>query len=318
MIEDAVDPRRNRQGRHHGQRQDGRQFQSRSVIRQIAVQIDETDASEARLALAYHLARACEASLVGVAVQPPTMFSESGAGLGLLPSDLPVHASAPPSPAVGQAAGLHGMDRLERRFVDATRWRNCPDAAWRVIGHGSAPEMIRYAKLADLTILGQQQTGVAADVPGFAPDDVALASGRPALIVPGKGRFEAVGADVAVAWDGSREAVRALTDALPLLRDASSVLVVEVGDRRRQGGPEMPGPDSAVDFLARHGVQAFGEFIEPAGASVVDTLQQRVASAGIDLLVCGLFHHSRTRERLMGGVTRELLGAMTVPVLVSH
>lgn len=318
MIEDPSDLRRGRQGRHNGLRHVTQHAQTTSAIRQIAVQIDETDASEVRLALACHLARACEAALVGVGVQPEVVFQAGGAPSGFLPSDLLTRPLASPSRGVGRAATPDVMALLERRFAETTRSKGCQEVEWCVIGHGSAPEMIRYAKLADLTILGQQQTGMAARVPGFSPDDVALASGRPALIVPAEGTFEAVGANVAVAWDGSREAVRALADALPLLRDASSVLVMEVGDRRRQGGPEMPGPDDAVTFLARHGVQAFGEFIEPADGSVIEILRRRIVSAGIDLLVCGLFHHTRTRERLMGGVTHELFGAMTVPVLVSH
>ncbi len=123
-----------------------------------------------------------------------------------------------------------------------------------------------------------------------------------------------VGRRVLVAWNGSREATRALHDALPVLDRAERVIVLSVdpGDHRH-----LPGADIAT-LLARHGVRAEANETSSDDIEVGDAVLPRAADLGADLLVMGAYGRSHVREWAMGGVTRNLLKHMTLPVLMSH
>ncbi len=147
---------------------------------------------------------------------------------------------------------------------------------------------------------------------------MALAVGRPVLVVPYAGRFEACGRRVLVAWNASRAATRAVNDAMPLLAGAETVTVLCVDpdeDRRAHG--DVPGADVAV-HLARHGVKARVESTASGGIGVGNAVLSRASDIGADLLVMGAYGHTRVRELLLGGATRTILESMTVPVLLSH
>jgi nucleotide-binding universal stress UspA family protein len=124
---------------------------------------------------------------------------------------------------------------------------------------------------------------------------------------------------VLVAWKPSREATRAVNDALPLLEaaDQVTVLVVDTTGPRHHREEAEPGSGIAL-HLARHGIKAVVEQTVAAGQSVADAMLSRAAELGCDLIVMGAYGHSRLRELVLGGVTREILRHMTVPVLMSH
>ena len=126
--------------------------------------------------------------------------------------------------------------------------------------------------------------------------------------------------EVMVAWDASREAARAVAGALPVLQAAESVVTLSAnpgsGARPDRHG-DLPGADIAR-HLARHGVNVEVHRIETRDVSVADMLLNRIADESIDLLVMGAYGHARVREIWLGGVTRDVLRHMTVPVLVSH
>jgi nucleotide-binding universal stress UspA family protein len=127
-----------------------------------------------------------------------------------------------------------------------------------------------------------------------------------------------MGRNVLVAWNGSREATRAVNDALPILERAEKVTVLAVNPRKGGGDHgDIPSADIAL-HLARHGVKAEASQTVSNELEVGDTILSRLADFGSDLVVMGAYGHSRMRELLMGGVTRELLQHMTVPVLLSH
>jgi len=150
------------------------------------------------------------------------------------------------------------------------------------------------------------------------PDQVTLASGRPILVVPYAGHFETVGRRVLVGWNATREAARAVNDAMPLLAAAEMVTVLTIDAREGpHGHGELPGADISL-HMARHGVKAGIERTVSADLSVGDVLLSRAADLGADLLVMGAYGHSRARELLLGGATRALLRSMTIPVLMSH
>ena len=121
-----------------------------------------------------------------------------------------------------------------------------------------------------------------------------------------------------VAWDGGREAVRAINDALPLLAGAEHVDVVSVNpEERGTDHGEIPGADMCL-HLARHGVNAEAQHIAASDVDVGNMLLSRVADVGADLLVMGAYGHSRWREIVLGGATHQVLSEMTVPVVMSH
>jgi nucleotide-binding universal stress UspA family protein len=121
-----------------------------------------------------------------------------------------------------------------------------------------------------------------------------------------------------VAWDGSREATRAVHDALPFMRTAQSTTILSVNAAHAGEHGRIPGADIAT-VIARHGAPVKVENIETGpGGSVGEVLLSQVADSGADLLVMGAYGHARWRELVMGGATRTILRSMTVPVLMSH
>ncbi|MCG6874319.1 MAG: universal stress protein [Betaproteobacteria bacterium] len=176
-----------------------------------------------------------------------------------------------------------------------------------------------HGRYADLLIVSQAD--VNAPNSSAAMDEiqsVIFAAGRPLLLVPYAGKVKTLGKNIFVAWNASREATRAVTDALPLLQRAGKVTVMVVrprADSRAHG--DVPGADIAA-YLARHGVKVDVMAEEGEGIDVGELMLSRVADLGSDLIVMGAYSHSRLRQWILGGATRTMLESMTVPVLMSH
>ena len=192
-------------------------------------------------------------------------------------------------------------------------------AEWREIPEGADADPAVHARYADLAILGQLDPDSGEpDMIRPRPEQVTLASGRPILVVPYAGNFPSLGRRVVIGWNASREAARAVNDAMPLLTAAEivSILTIDPREGPRAHG-ELPGADISL-HLARHGVKAEIERTVSADLPVGEALLSRAADLGADLLVMGAYGHSRARELLLGGATRSLLRSMTLPVLMSH
>ena len=143
-------------------------------------------------------------------------------------------------------------------------------------------------------------------------------SGRPVLVVPPHRSMAFPLSHAVVAWQPTREATRALHDALPLLRNAGTVDVVMVDPvvgERRHG--EEPGADIAA-HLARHGIRANVVVLAGRGQTAAAALLRHAVESGAQLLVAGSYGHSKLREWALGGTTMELLDAIDVPTLFSH
>jgi nucleotide-binding universal stress UspA family protein len=173
------------------------------------------------------------------------------------------------------------------------------------------PELlVEYARLRDLTIMPEQDDRWYAEA-------VMFGSGRPTLILPQKPRsrpFEL--GTVAVAWDFSRAAARAVSDAMPLLEKAKRVRVVTVLNEKR-----LDRKHSAEELsknLSRHGIDVVLDGVDAQGRPIGAVLEAYVASHGVDLLVMGAYGHSRLREFVLGGATKSLLSKPPLPILFSH
>lgn len=274
----------------------------------IVVHLDAGPRRSERLAIAAMLAGRFDAHLVGLFALAPLPIPFSVAG------------------NVGSLIELEARWRDEavaechREFDKAARAHGVRGLEWRDTQVEPLRAMLLSARYADLVVLGQHESAAAdagARVPANLVEDTVLGAGRPALVVPYAGRFTKLGERVLLAWNTSREAARATADALPLLQAARQVDVVAFDPR--SGGADhgaQPGADIAL-YLARHGVKATAAQ-QQARIDAGGQILSRAADTDADLIVMGAYGHSRTRELVLGGATRTVLGAMTVPVLFSH
>jgi nucleotide-binding universal stress UspA family protein len=180
---------------------------------------------------------------------------------------------------------------------------------------GAADLFGRIARRFDVAVVGQarREQGASEEL---LIEGALFGSGRPVVIVPYT-HTKGVKLDrVAICWDGSRPAARAIGDALPFLARAKAVeIIVVTGERDKSG--EITGANMRR-HLARHGINVDIKHITGAGSDVQNAILSHAADSGTDFLVLGGYGHSRLREFILGGVTRSILRSMTVPVLMSH
>ena len=170
--------------------------------------------------------------------------------------------------------------------------------------------LVDYARLRDLTIIPESDDRWYAEA-------VIFGSGRPTLILPQNPRSPtfALGT-IAVAWDFSRAAARAVTDSLPFLERAATVRVVSVLNEKDLDHKHSL--EELASNLSRHGIDVTMDRVEAKGMAIGDALEAYVASHAADLLVMGAYGHSRLREFVLGGATRSLLSKPSLPILFSH
>ncbi len=277
-------------------------------IKNILIHVDDSGQVEGRLDVAVALARTHDAHLAAIYAIPEPFIPPYADG-GYVPADL-IESQAERSRERAAAARTRFEEHLGRVGMES-EWREAEGYAADVISLN--------AKYADLTVVGQANPDDPQNypTPGL-PAEVALGAGRPVLVVPYVGTSHEVGKNVLVAWNGSREATRAVNDALPILERADKVTVLAVNPR--SGGSDhgdVPSADIAL-HLARHGVKAEAAQTVSNDIDVGDIILSRISDLGADLAVMGAYGHSRMRELMMGGVTRDLLRHMTIPVLMSH
>ncbi|WP_116137713.1 universal stress protein [Trinickia diaoshuihuensis] len=274
----------------------------------LLVHLDTSQAAARRLEFAFRLARRFDARLSAILTltQP-----ESGSFY--------VMAGSAEFLAEHERINREQRQLLERAF-NAEAARTGVPVDWRVTTAYANEVVPAAARFADLVIAGQ-----------FDPNDpeslvanqflehLILDAGRPVLVVPYVGTFATIGTRVVIAWDQSREAARAVADALPIVRTAKQTTIVTLG---AEGGepPEsrLPGADIAA-VVTRHGATVtVDELPAVPAAAVGDTLLSHAADLGADLIVMGCYGHARWRELVLGGASRTVLKSMTVPVLMSH
>ena len=176
--------------------------------------------------------------------------------------------------------------------------------------------MTLHARYADLVVIGQTDASENSHGPADFPARLVLAAGRPVLILPTVGGFPTIGKRILIAWNPSREATRAVTDAIPLLQRADNVYVMAVNPKAGEHGT-VPGADIGL-YLARHGVRVEVKTDHGAEIDVGNELLSRAADLDADLIVMGGYGHTRLKEWVLGGATRTILNSMTAPVLMAH
>lgn len=275
--------------------------------RSLLVHVDDGD-ELACLELGASLARKFGAGLAGAYLVPTrelTPFTSA-----MLPDSVVTHRLRDSGDA---------QSRAESRFREVAARHALASVTWSAPAGRAIDAAILHARYADLCVLAQPRTEGAHA--GFASDlvhAVLMQAGRPALVAPQEGAFDTVGERILVAWKESRESARAVADALPFLARASQVKVVSISSKGDESARETLADKDIIAWLARHGIEAYVRHEVAEDVDAGNILLSRAADFGADLIVMGAYSRPRLSEVVWGGVTRLMLQAMTVPVLMSH
>lgn len=278
------------------------------AYKDILVHVDKSTACAARIDAALDLARRFEAHLTALYLMPEIV--------------IPVAAESYMGASLYTSIEQQEQERADEVLLQFREAAEAQDVAYETrTDKGTfsdfADRLEVHSRYADLLIIGQpDQADELSMVP--APGDVALCTTAPMLVTPFIGLKDGFGKRMMIAWNGSREATRAIRNAMPFLEQADVVDVVTF--RPREGSSdhgELPGADIAL-HLARHGIQVEVQRLEGSDIDVGNALLSHAADRGTDLLVMGCYGHSRLREWVLGGATRTILNSMTVPVMMAH
>lgn len=274
----------------------------------ILVHCDDGRSIASRLAVATGLAERHQAHLVGLHARPP--FQPPAFTEGAYPMDL-FFRDYETALAKSEAAASEA-------FAKAVKGREIT-SEWRSVDGYPDDLLAVHARYADLAVLGQSDPDSGGlELPADLPESVAMATGRGTLVIPYIGTPKALGTKIMLCWNASRESARAATEALPLLRAAGNVMVLIIDPQPTDSGHGAePGADVAA-WLSRHGVKVTVQRDVAADADVGSVILSRAMDYGTDLIVMGIYGHSRLREMVLGGASRTLLGSMTVPVFMAH
>ena len=279
------------------------------TYRSLLVLLDRAPSCAARTEYATRLARTLDCHLVGLA---PTDLID-------LPATPKAAASLNEYAALVWDALRDQAERAADAFRDACRAARVKSFETVIDEANKIESLVRHARCSDLTVLTQAEpASPSVSAAKDLVESVILHSARPTLVLPHAGRFEGVGTRVLVAWNDSREAARAVSDALPMLQRAGHVEVVSWSEgNATEDKAVRPQLDALHRWLMWHGVSAQVR-VEPVSAGVADAMLLHAEDTNADLIVMGAYGHSRLSERVLGGATRGLLASMTVPVLMSH
>ena len=277
------------------------------TYRDILVQID-AKAGRSRYAIATDLAARAGGLATGVFLRTTLInqYNNISAIAYLPPIDLDriisEHNAGQDQAASASAAQLAAVASARKvTFTTRTLCGDIPD------------DLIAEARRADLVILPPPSSAPDYNVHA-SPVDVCLAAGGPVLVVADDYVGERIGARPLIAWNGSREAARALRDALPLF-DAGAAVEVRIARHRDALTDDA---DPIRRHLECHGLSANVVSVVDEGQSISDWLRGEAKAAGCDLIVMGLYGHTRLQEFVLGGVSHGMLHAPALPLLISH
>lgn len=270
----------------------------------VSLALDQSN--EARLQVAGELAERFEASLVGVGAgqfAPPLYFTDGAEAQSLIDQE--------------EAFIKTRLADLEAQFRAATQnrggrveWRSAVDYPTRFV--------LAQARCADIIVSGGHSPAFSDAFALASPRDLVMQAGRPLLVVPDKATWLDL-RSVLIAWKDTPEARRAVVDALPMLRKARDVAIVEIPERDDDRSAVMAGVTDVAAWLARHGITATARVSEAVrGKTTAAQLEQVASDVGASLIVAGAYGHSRFRELILGGVTEYLVTQSSRSVLLSH
>jgi len=275
-------------------------------IKDILVQVDNAQACTHRLNVVRNLADKFDSHVTGLFISPPI--------------HIPAYTGVA-VPTLAVAALQEHQEDLEKearsvfdKMTDA--WER--KISWNYEESEISSAIIAASGTHDLVVLGQYDNNDDNDINFGTVDRVVIECGRPVLVIPhnpGDMASDAsVGKRVIVAWNGRRESIRAIHDAMPFLDNAESVNIVSVS---QSGYDELPGAEIA-EHIARHGINVEAENLPDKGGSVGEILLDCGKRYSADMIVMGAYGHTRFREMVLGGATRHVLKKANVPIFMSH
>ena len=271
----------------------------------ILVHIDSGMHTEKRLAVAINLTKKYDAYLVGLYVFSP--YIPPGYIMAQMGAEIE---------AAQNKIAVESMSRAEEVFRKQTSAAGLHDIEWQTAYTEPVHAMSLCAQYADLVVIGQSDSKDDSGVDMDFPERLVLTAGRPVLILPNAGDFPTIGKRIIVAWNGSQEAMRAISNATPFLSSADKVYVMVVNSETST--KDIIQSENMVHYLERLGIQAEVKDLHGIEIDVGNELLSSASDLSADLIVMGCYGHSRLREWVLGGATRTILESMTVPVLMSH
>jgi nucleotide-binding universal stress UspA family protein len=268
-----------------------------ATMKNVLLLVHDDEGQEARLQVALDVVRAVEGHLTCLDVVVYPMFAgdnDFGAVGILLQDEHEIEAK--------------NRQALEQRLaVEGLPW-NWIDRTGSLAGC-----LTNAAAFIDLIVVNRKlEDTLAPDMRGIA-GSVLLDASKPLLAVPEGARSLNLSGHAFVAWDGSEASIDALRAAIPLLKLAARVTILEIED----GSVSIPGEEAAT-YLSRYGVIAELALVRPQAKTAAAEILHQIALHKPDYLVAGGFGHSRLREALLGGVTRQMLTECPIPLFVAH
>ena len=273
------------------------------TYRTVLVHAESNPAAAPRLAVAAAVALRFEANLVGLGAEWLDWIGVSDP-YGMMAADW--------------MTVMRDQMELDLKAAEALFEKQAGKAChqWLRVMDPPAQAMARLSRSADLIVTGGAPLGDRAEPRTADPVDLVLLSGRPVLVAPPAGG-ELKATRIVVAWKDSREARRAVADAMPFLKRAEEVVVIEACDAEQIGDAQYRTGDVA-QYLRRHGVKARPLAKAVAPDRVATELNIEAQALDADLIVCGAYGHTRFQEWVLGGVTHDLLHYPERFVLLSH
>jgi nucleotide-binding universal stress UspA family protein len=258
----------------------------------VGLSIDQPN--EARLEIGGQLAERFGAKVIGITAaefSPPLYFTSGEQAQKLVDQ--------------GRAAIKNRVAEVEREFRAAMQNR-VTEVEWRCAEDFPSRYIVQQARASDIIVVGEAGRGTIADpFVQVSPSDLVMQTGRPLLVVPDAYSWLDL-RSVLIAWKDTAEARRAVADALPMLRKASDITIVEIVEELADRATALSRVKDVAAWLSRHGVSASGQVPEECGEA--GGLLERIASeVGAGVVVAGAYGHSRLREWILGGVTRRLV-----------
>ena len=222
-----------------------------------------------------------------------------------------------------EAEGKNRTIKARQAFDEFAQWAassgapqaNAITLAWQEIEGEPVADTIAAARYSDLIVLARAPKDGQFSVDGLT--NILMRCGRPVLLAPDR-PLETIGAHIAIAWKDTAEAARAVTAAMPLLSHAKRVSVISVTESASASGLASGPATHLAEQLAHHGFATDARDVALAGRPLLALVTETAHEFGADLLVMGAYSHSRFRELVLGGFTRQVLHGCDLPLLLSH
>ena len=278
------------------------------AIKDLLVAYSGNEASRKAAEFAVQMARKYQASVTGLHIYQTESYGSQVKRW--IPEDVLARVEEA-RVAAEKSIGASFMDLLAAAtFKGTANWQS---------EHGRANELIpRYSRYFDLLLIGQFTSVFESNLGSTQPEDIVMRSGKPIVIVPKEYAVRPFQGTAAIAWDGSRSAARALTDAMQILETKERLDVITI-DLDGAGDPTgMPAGFDIMSHLQHHGINANKVILKARKTQVGDAILDHCAKTSPDVLVMGAYGRRKFGTLLFGGVTRHILQHMNVPLLLSH